>query len=173
MTSERIPFKAAIGAAALLLLDVFALNQAVLPLLAGTLMVLFQGPAAVLAARRGETGLAVLRGLRAVFFVAAAGLAVAGVRINNDIAQGRAERIVFACGRFNQAKGRFPQDLQELVPEFLPAVPRAKPVALFSDFRYDAVAGRHRLSWRVFPPKGWRFVFVEDGSGGTEGLRER
>ncbi|MBI5883907.1 MAG: hypothetical protein HZB91_12480 [Elusimicrobia bacterium] len=177
MTNDRIPVRAAVVASALLLLDAFVLNQAVLPILGGILMVLVDGPGAVLAARRGELDLAWRRGLRAGFFVTAAGLAVAAVRVNNNIAWGRAERVISACGQYRQAKGRYPQSLQELVPEFLPAVPRAKPVAMFSDFRYEPAGNRHRLAWRVFPPRGWKFVFllgafgpgVESGQG-REGL---
>ncbi|MBI5625070.1 MAG: hypothetical protein HY924_14935 [Elusimicrobia bacterium] len=163
MSNDRIPVKAALFAAGLLILDVFVLNQAVLPLLAGVIMVLVQGPGAVLAARRGDLDLAWRRGLAAGLFVLGAGLAVAGVRVNNGIAARRAESVVAACVRYREAKGSFPESLSELVPEFLPAVPRAKPVALFADFLYEPVGNRHRLAWRVFPPRGWRHVFVEDG----------
>ncbi|MBI4677707.1 MAG: hypothetical protein HY748_08990 [Elusimicrobia bacterium] len=170
MEPRNIPLVAAAAAAGLLLLDAFVLGQGVLPLLVGVLVCVAQGPAAVLAARRGELDLAWRRGMRVAFFVVAAGLSVVAVRVNNNVARGRAERIVAAAGRHRQAKGCFPERLEELVPEFLPSVPRAKPVALYSDFRYDTVGSRHRLSWRVFPPRGWRFVFVEDGA---EGFRER
>ena len=102
--------------------------------------------------------------------MAAAGRAVVAVRVNNNIASGRAERVGSACAQYRQAKGSYPQSLRELVPEFLPAVPRAKPVAMFSDFRYEPAGNRHRLAWRVFPPRGWKFVFVEDG---VVGFNER
>ena len=74
------------------------------------------------------------------------------------IALGRAERVVAAIRAFHDEHGRYPSELQELVPKQLPFVPRPKVAIVFNEFSY-AAGGRERgalLWWIDVPPHGKR-----------------
>ena len=48
-----------------------------------------------------------------------------------------------------------------LVPDFIPAVPRARYTLLFGNFEYDARQGRHSLMYVVIPPFGGQLYIFE------------
>lgn len=93
-------------------------------------------------------------------------LGVAGIaanRLNNALAADRAETVIGACERFQAKHGRLPERLENLAPEFLASVPRAKYTLLFGRFQYLAEGGRHWLAWTVLPPFGRQvYSFEED-----------
>jgi hypothetical protein len=109
------------------------------------------------AARRA--GLAAIYGLCAL-------AAVCWVALNNRMADRRAHAVVKACLDFKAKRGAWPERLEELAPEFLPSVPRAKYTAAYGRFQYHASPERHRLLWTVFPPFGRRWVLLEEGRTG-------
>jgi len=69
-------------------------------------------------------------------YVAVAVAVIATVRINEGIARARGERIVAALELYKAKHGAYPERLQELVPEYLPAVPLAKYNLVFNQFQY-------------------------------------
>jgi hypothetical protein len=86
-------------------------------------------------------------------------------RAGSERARKGAEQIIAASLAFQQRHGRLPSMLEELVPEFLPAVPEAKYSGPHFGFVYDVGpdSGRHVLSWTEHIPFGRPFyVFEED-----------
>jgi hypothetical protein len=75
---------------------------------------------------------------------------------NNDfqlsVAEANAQRVVAACEEYHAANGRFPKNLDELVPQFLSSVPVAKyclgPPGRFVYHNF----GTPMLYWQVLPP---------------------
>jgi len=73
---------------------------------------------------------------------------------NNALAARRADALVAALHRYEARHQRLPDSLQALVPEFIPAVPRAKYTLMFGDFLYYASERQHVLMWVMIPPFG-------------------
>jgi hypothetical protein len=92
-----------------------------------------------------------------------AGFAVLGIIVyGNVIARERAEKLVVAVEQFYAKQGRYPERLEELVPAFIPAVPRAKYVIIADRFQYSVASSRHALMYVVVPPFGRRIYTFED-----------
>jgi hypothetical protein len=70
------------------------------------------------------------------------------------IANANAERIITACEQFRAATGKYPDDLDQLVPKYLSSVPRAKYALSFDGFRYSNRDGNQHLMWTAVPPFG-------------------
>jgi len=83
------------------------------------------------------------------------GSAWAGNAVQIKIAEANSRRIIAACERFQAANGAFPGTLDELVPDQLPSVPRAKYCLAYGRFLYFN-DGRPMLGWYVVPPFGRR-----------------
>lgn len=81
------------------------------------------------------------------------GLARVNDAIQVGIAEANAPRIVAACEEFRAANGRFPRALDELVPRYMPSVPRAKYcLGPWGQFDYFYNSGKPMLVWHVVPP---------------------
>jgi hypothetical protein len=103
--------------------------------------------------------------IRIVFPPLTLGVALANSNYQSKVAEVNADRIVVACEQFHAANGTFPQNLQELVPRFLPYVPRAKYCLMFGEYRYFCYDGSHPiLFWYRMPPF-LRRVYRFDGLG--------
>jgi len=79
------------------------------------------------------------------------GLVLANNAVQIRIAETNATRIIAACEAFRAANDRFPKSLDELVPSFIPSVPRAKYCFGWGEFKYFNF-GRPMLVWCVVPP---------------------
>lgn len=122
-------------------------------------------PRALLAWRRPE--LLRLRLFRAAVYIAVCPVAIGHVMWNNRLAADRAERIIAACRQFEASYQRPPGQLDELVPQFLPAVPAPRSLTLnTSPFWYVADPkhpGRYLLIYASVPPFGKRiYSFAEN-----------
>lgn len=73
---------------------------------------------------------------------------------NNALAARRAEAVIAAVRRYEARHQRLPDRLQDLVPEFMPSVPRAKYTLLFGTFIYYPLERQHLLMWVAIPPFG-------------------
>ena len=100
---------------------------------------------------------------------AAIPLAVLSTVLTNDslqrtIAKGRAEQVVKAIGAFRDETGRYPEDLQELVPGHLGNVSTPKWAILFNRFHYSEGGGESgpSLWWIDIPPHGKRLFNFEE-----------
>jgi hypothetical protein len=86
-------------------------------------------------------------------------------RAGSERARKNADVLITACRAFQAKHGRLPATLEELVPDFLPALPRAKYDGPHFGFTYDLDAGatRHVLGWTEAMPFGRPYyVFEED-----------
>ena len=81
----------------------------------------------------------------------ALGLVLANSAVQIKIAETNATKIIVACEAFQAANGCFPESLGELVPGFIPSVPRAKYCLAYGEFHYFSL-GRPMLVWCVVPP---------------------
>jgi len=108
-----------------------------------------------------------LRVLRAAFPAVTLGVAVANSAFQLRVAETNAARIVAACEEFQAAHGRFPDSLEQLLPRYLPSIPRARYSLLFGEFVYVNL-GKPMLVWYIVPPFGrkvydfeirrWRYI---------------
>lgn len=90
------------------------------------------------------------------------GLVLANDAVQFRIAERNASLIVAACEKFHAASGRFPRSLDELVPRYMPSVPRAKYCLNWGEFHYLNNAGEwHALVWCVVPPFGQKIYVFE------------
>jgi replication-associated recombination protein RarA len=113
------------AALALFAFDAFAMGECVLASLVAIVMI----PIGLSRPRHGAR-------VAAVYFA----MLVAAVAValgNQQIARARAERIVAALQAYKAAHGAFPERLTDLVPAYLPAVPRARCVLAFGEFHYS------------------------------------
>jgi len=96
---------------------------------------------------RSGWGIALVRiGIPAMTF----GLLWANSAVQLKVAEANAQRVVAACQEFHTANGRFPKNLDELVPRYMNFVPRAK-YCLAGRFSYHSL-GTPVLYWQVVPP---------------------
>lgn len=81
------------------------------------------------------------------------GLAWANDAVQIRVAEANAPRVVAACEEYHAANGSFPKTLDELVPQYMPSVPRAKyGLGPWSQFVYFYNQGKPMLVWYVVPP---------------------
>lgn len=67
-----------------------------------------------------------------------------------EIADANGEKIVGAVEAFNSANGRYPKSLNDLVPTYLAAVPRAKYCVDGDFYYYNSTEGPPILWWTKF-----------------------
>ena len=89
------------------------------------------------------------------------GLVLANNAFQLTIGEANAPRIIAACEEFHADNGKFPKTLDELVPRYMPSIPRAKYCLYYGEFRYLNY-GRPMLVWYVAPPYGRRIYDFED-----------
>ena len=90
-----------------------------------------------------------------MFVVMAAGFAVTGSVTNRKVAnemKAVAPPVIAALARFKAAKKEYPNTLEQLVPEYLPAVPGCKPGEARPRMAYwlDASSGQYELACPSF-----------------------
>lgn len=143
--------KSATWAAVLVVVDAFFLNLGINSALVGLWMLLVSLPRAVFTKQVEQRN---PRLARVAIFLGAA-LLVFGLNwANNQIAQHRAETLIAAIEAFVQKNDRFPEKLDELVPEFIDHVPSAKYTLAFSSFYYESRPDSHSLFYVAIPPFG-------------------
>ena len=84
-------------------------------------------------------------------------LAVIGIMVlfifNRQVGTQRADELVKAVEAYSAKHGQFPQNLEQVVPDFMSAVPLARYTLASNDFSYKTGPdGKHVLSWTVTPP---------------------
>lgn len=76
------------------------------------------------------------------------------INLNNLLARQRGEAVVDAIRHYRAVAGHYPAALDELVPHYLDAVPRAKYTLSFNRFDYVNQSGRTALAYAETPPFG-------------------
>ena len=84
------------------------------------------------------------------------------IQINWRVAEARSKPVIAACKQFQQKHQRYPEKLNELVPEFLPAIPNAGYTLISRRFFYSSsrpVLGFavmfHGVAWYYFQTNQW------------------
>jgi len=90
------------------------------------------------------------------------GLVLANNAVQFRIAEANAPRIITACEEFRVANGKFPKTLDELVPRYMPFIPRAKYCLAWGEFRYWNFDDKPILVWWAVPPYGTKVYDFEN-----------
>ena len=167
-STERSLAFVAILATSWAVVDAFILAQGAIAMVLFAVALLYLLPRAILAYR--SPPLLRLRLGKALITAAIAAVAFGIIRFNAYLAHDRAEQLIAAAEQFRSRNARYPDTLQQMVPDYIAAIPRPKYV-LVSDgvgFDYSAAAGSHTLTYTALPPYGrmvysferqqWRFV---------------
>jgi len=88
------------------------------------------------------------------------GLVLGNNVVQHGIAQTNAARIIAATEEFHAANDRYPCALDELVPQYMASVPRAKYCLVWGDFLHFNL-GKPMLVWYVVPPYGRKIYDFE------------
>lgn len=97
-------------------------------------------------------------GIYGVAIACVLGLCAYNVYIGGE----RARLVVAAVEAFKGDTGLWPRELSELVPVYLPAVPRARYAIAMSDFSYRYAGGQPILFYTAIPPFGRPFYAFEE-----------
>jgi hypothetical protein len=89
------------------------------------------------------------------------GLVSANNAFQRKIGEKNIRIIIYACEKFHAAKGEYPKSLNELVPQYLPHIPRAKYCLAWCDFMYFN-NGHPILVWYIVPPYGRKTYNFDD-----------
>ena len=155
-------------AAGLFILDAFGLNQGFLALCLMLVSVLVLLPRALWALRENRRP-AEQRLVKTGIYLLTAVAIIACNSLQNRMADRQAIKIGNACLAFHAKYQRYPEDLNELVPAFLPSVPVAKYSLMGNAvfFYSSPIVGREpMLYYQVIPPFGRRFYHMETGTWG-------
>jgi hypothetical protein len=118
---------------------------------------------ALWARRRGAAALARSRALRAGMYLFLGALTLGAMRLHVTTAETHAARVIEACRAFELRHGMLPDRLEQLVPEFLASVPRAKYTLAWGQFTYSTTGSkRHTLMYVTLPPFGRRIYSFEN-----------
>ncbi|MCB1746501.1 MAG: hypothetical protein H6977_02625 [Gammaproteobacteria bacterium] len=156
--STRTPVRALAGApasaalATLFVLDALVLGQGLLAAGLVLFAVLVLLPRAWLYRQAGRATRPALAAAGACLACAVAIMVT--INFNNHLARSRAAELVGVIEHFRGVAGRYPRSLEELVPRYLPAVPRAKLALGFDGFLYFNRRGRVLLAFADAPPFG-------------------
>jgi len=155
-------------AAGLFILDAFGLNQGFLALCLILVSVLVFLPRALWALRENRR-LGEQRLVKTGIYLLTAVAIIACNSLQNRMADRQAIKIGNACLAFHAKYQRYPEDLNELVPAFLPSVPVAKYSLMGNAvfFYSSPIVGREpMLYYQAIPPFGRRFYHMETGTWG-------
>ncbi len=87
----------------------------------------------------------------------------ATISFDNHLAHQRATELIAACNQYYAQYKKYPDTLQDLVPEFVPEIPAAKYSLLSSSFRYRVSEQDHVLMYIQIFPFGRAFYTLEEG----------
>jgi hypothetical protein len=143
--------KALAWALSLVFFDAFLFNQGVLSAGFGLFLLFISVPRSFLRKLKPVRS----QRLRNIAIYLAAVVLVIGLNnLNNLIAHKRAELLISAINTYHAKNHRYPQKLQDLTPEFVAKVPRAKYTLLFGEFSYFLSGENAFLFFVDFPPHG-------------------
>jgi hypothetical protein len=103
------------------------------------------------------------RAMRAAMYLCLGIATVTVMRLHTATAETNAAQVIEACLAYQARHGRLPDRLQELIPEFLPAVPPAKHTLSYGAFTYLTSGEQsHTLMYVTLPPFGRRLYHFEE-----------
>jgi len=144
-------------------MDTFYFNQGIISLLTGLVMVIVFVILTTVAFFRGNKELLIYRLVTIVIYIVMVFAVIMSIRFMNDMALKRAEKLIEACNNYRVKYERFPDKLEDLVPEFIPYVPKAKPVFVQPQFNYISEKDNHVIWYVAYPPFYRVFYNLEGG----------
>jgi hypothetical protein len=154
--------RTAIALSLLFAFDLGYAGQGLFSLLVSSGGVLLLAAGAIRSALGGAAPLARSRAMRAALYLALGVAAFGTAGFHRATGEAHAARVIDACAAFEARHGALPNRLQDLVPDFLPAVPRARFTLAYADFVYSAAPNRdHTLMYVTLPPFGRRIYHFE------------
>lgn len=81
-------------------------------------------------------------------------LIFASISLNNKIARSRADMLIETCEKYKKKNNEYPENLSDLVPDFINEIPVAKYTLNSNRFFYTASKGSHSLFYMAMPPYG-------------------
>ena len=140
-------------AVCLYLFDGLVVGQGVLGVFVFLVVFLAGGIRILIATRKKDPILVRFHAARVGIYFLMAVAILATIYVNNRIASRRADHVIAVCRHYEAKYHRLPDSLQEVVPEFLPSIPRAKYTLLYGDFSYFVSdEKKHYLYYVAFPP---------------------
>lgn len=153
--------RTALSLGLLFLVDLGYLGQGLFSLLVAVIGLAILVPASLWSLIRGQRPLAGSRAARAVLYLLLGVATVGAMRFHADTARVNADRVIAACRSYEKANGKLPETLPDLVPAFLPGIPRAKYTGMFGEFTYLSAPTNHTLLYVALPPFGRRLYHFE------------
>jgi hypothetical protein len=146
----------------LFLLDLGYAGQGLISILVAVCGLALLAVGALWSAVKGQAPRARRRALRASLYLGLGLAAYGAASFHRVTVETRAARVIDACRAFEARRGTLPNRLDDLVPEFLPAVPRAKFTLAYGGFTYSKLEEhRHTLMYVTLPPFGRRVYHFE------------
>jgi len=149
--------RSAIIAGSLFIIDAFVFNQGVLASVICLSIVLIMLINSIRYRKDFKKRLIIMG-----IYAAGAVLTIGAIRFNNNLARQHAEIIIQACEQYWHQKGGFPDRLEDLVPDYLKQVPRAKYAFSNNRFIYRSRPDSHTLMYVAFPPFGRKIYSLEN-----------
>jgi hypothetical protein len=143
-------------AAGLFFVDEFFLGQGILSCAVGFVLAVVLFITAVIFLARQNRPKAVKSFINTGIYAFLIVAVVAFNAWNNYVAEKRLHQVVDACKQYKAKYKRFPDRLEDLVPEFFPKIPAPKlQPASWNKFTYLAPEPNdHEIMWVVLPPFG-------------------
>ncbi len=147
--------------AAIVVVDAFALG---IPMVAAPVMLWMLFVALPLTLRGKYAGVRAQRLRNIGIYIGAVVIVVAYININNNNARQRAEPVIAAVNAYQAQHRRYPDTLEALVPQFLPAVPRARFTWVAGEYVYRNRDERPYLMYSRIPPYSVSQYHFETGA---------
>ena len=141
-----------ITALCLLVLDAFVLGQGAIAIITLVAVAFWFIPKTLFAWKRKE--MLATWVLKVIIYSVMAVTILTANAVNNHLAKTRSERLIIAVTKYKAQYQRYPYTLNELVPELLTEIPKAKYTFLFNNFVYTNMEGHATLMYFDFPPFG-------------------
>ena len=151
-------------AATLFFLDALLFNQGIIAILTLITIVLLRLPMMTVALYKKDAILLKNRAARTGIYAAMAAMVLGLNFLNNRHAKNQAEIIITACQQYENKHQKFPDKLEDLVPDFVTKVPRAKYIfGPFGKFNYWIYDNKHWVQYTYLPPFGRFYYILEEG----------
>jgi len=135
----------------LLCLDVFVFGQGMVGFITILVIVFYFLPKVLLSLRKDKEK--AKKYLKRLLTYAVMVAAIFGaLHLNSKLAEHRASLVITALDKYQAKHQNYPDGLDQLVPEFLPRIPKAKINLLYGNFSYISSDGSHTLLYIAYPP---------------------
>ena len=144
--------KTIITALILFFIDAFVMNQGAIAVISAMVIVLWLLPKSLMLKYKRESARIPLT--KAAIYSIMALLIFLANFANNKLAKHRAENLIVAIEKYHQQTGIYPEKLNNLVPEYISNIPRAKFTLIFNEFGCINHKDTQVLYYIELPPFG-------------------